>query len=245
MNPLFYSIAFMHKAVRGQPSDIQPSLRPRVYIRYVVAIAAMLAAFPFCSDDYKGIENLDSSGRSIVCFGDSITAGFGVRGEQAFPSLIAERLGMPVVNAGVNGDTTSDALARLDRDVLAHDPRLVIVEFGGNDFRKKVSKQETFANLGRIIDRIGERGAMVVVLEMRIGLLRDEYLGGYKKAARAHGALLIPNFMSNILGNQELTVDGIHPNAQGHELIAERVVEKLAPLLAEAERARSGKRQTP
>jgi acyl-CoA thioesterase-1 len=191
------------------------------------------------------VENLESEGTVIVFFGNSITAGHGVGRELAFPTLISQRLDLSVVNAGVDGDTTADALARLERDVLEHDPRIVIVEFGGNDFRKKVDRQETFANLDSIIERIGASDAMVMVLAMRIGLLRDEYLGGYKRVSKKHGALLIPNFMADILGNPRLTLDGIHPNAEGHEIIAQRVAAELAPLLREAERARAGKRQPP
>jgi acyl-CoA thioesterase-1 len=198
-----------------------------------------------CSDPHKNVTNLDSEGAVIVFFGDSITAGHGVSRELAFPALISEQLEIPVVNAGIDGDTTTDALARLERDVLAHDPRLVIVEFGGNDFRKNIGKEETFANLDRIVGRIGENGAIVIVLGLRIGLLRDEYLGGYKRVSKKHGALLIPNFMAGILGNHRLTLEGIHPNAEGHELIAERVLAELAPLLNEADRVRAGKRQSP
>jgi acyl-CoA thioesterase-1 len=207
----------------------------------------LLAVVPTlsCSDSHTRIANLDSEGTGIVCFGDSITSGYGVERDQAFPALISERLNVPVINAGVDGDTTHNALARLERDVLAHDPRIVIVEFGGNDFRKKVSKQETFANLDTLVERITAHGAMVVMLEIHIGLLRDHYLAGYKRVAKKHGAMLIPDFMDGILGNQTLTLEGIHPNAEGHKLIADRVVAHLAPLLPEADRARAARRQTP
>ncbi len=235
----------MPEAVRGRPPDIAISPHPAVRGLLVAAIAAVIVSFSRCSPDYEKIANLDSPRSVIVCFGDSITAGYGLRPEQAFPALIAKRLGMPVVNAGVYGHNTVDTQARIYRDVLEHNPRLVFVEFGGNDFRRKVGKQETFANLDRVVGRLVEHGAIVVVLEMRIGLFRDEYLAGYKKVVRAHGALLIPNFMSKILGNHKLTVDGLHPNAAGHELIAGRVMETLVPLLAEADRARAGKRQAP
>lgn len=207
-------------------------------------IACILPALFFtlsCSDSYENVANLGASGTTIVCFGDSITAGHGVRPREAFPALISERLKIPVINAGVDGDTTADALARLQRDVLAHNPRIVIVEFGGNDFRKRVDKRETFENLDNMVGRIAASGAMVIVLEMRIGLLRDEYLSGYEGVSEDRGALLMPNFMSGILGNHKLTLEGIHPNALGHEIIADRIVEELIPLLREAGRVGAGK----
>jgi lysophospholipase L1-like esterase len=211
-------------------------------------IGCLLSALLFnlsCSDSYKNIANLDAPGTTIVCFGDSITAGYGVRPQEAFPALIAESLEIPVINAGVDGDTTTDALSRLGSDALAHSPRLVIVEFGGNDFRKRVDKRKTFENLDAIVGRIAEDGAIVVVLGMRIGLFKDEYLSGYEGVAEGRGALLIPNFMAGILGDHKLTTDGIHPNVRGHEIIADRVVERLIPLLRQADLAGAGKRPSP
>ena len=107
---------------------------------------------------------------------------------------------------------------------------------------QKMDKEETFRNLDRIVGQIRRHGAMVVLLEIRIGLLRDEYLGGYKRIAETHGALLIANFMSGILGSARLTSDGLHPNAEGHEIIAERVLEKIVPILEAADELRAGKR---
>jgi len=198
-----------------------------------------LTPSPACSNRQAPIANIDSRGTSIVCFGDSITAGYGIAPEQAFPSLLSRQIGLPVINAGRDGDTTVDALARIDRDVLQRDPRLVVVEFGGNDFRRNVEKEETFRNLDRIVARIKRHGAMVVLLEIRIGLLRDEYIEGYRRIAKTHGALLIPNFMGGILGSAKLTIDGIHPNEAGHRIIAERLSEKIVPVLRAAEEHRA------
>jgi len=220
------------------------TFRSAACLFHLLALFVAIIPFAACSDDQKLIANIDSRGTAIVCFGDSITAGFGIASDEAFPSLLSRRLGVPVLNAGRHGDTTADALARIDRDVLAHDPRLVIVEFGGNDFRKRVDKEETFRNLDGIVGRISRHGAMVVLLEIRIGLLRDEYLGGYRRVAEAHGALLIADFMSGILGSAALTVDGLHPNAEGQKLIAERVLKEVVPVLeaAEAVRRRGARR---
>jgi len=217
-------------------SLLRKSSDPASFIRCLARALPVVILLLSCSDPHAGVANLDSDGTVIVCFGDSITAGHGVHSHQAFPALISESLDMPVVNAGVDGDTTGDALARLERDVLAHDPLLVIVEFGGNDFRKNVDRQKTFENLDRMVGRISERGAIVILLGIRIGLLRDEYLPGYRRVSKKHGALIIPNFMADILGNPRLTIEGIHPNAEGHELIAERVLEAVVPLLEKVQR---------
>ena len=215
-------------------------LKNRLLCLLTIALALCLPAA--CSDDYETITNIDSTRTSIVFFGDSITAGYDVSPDQAFPALISEELMMPVVNAGLPGDTTASALARLERDVLIHNPRLVVVELGGNDFRRRISNEETFDNLERIVARIVEQEAMVVVLHLRIGIIHDNYYVGYKRIAKTHGALLIPDFMSGILGDTTMTQDGIHPTAEGHELIAQRVLEKLVPLLETSDRIRAGKR---
>lgn len=230
--------AIVSDVLPGASSAAQSQSSILDHIIIVILILSPLC----CSDPYGNVANLDSEGTTIVCFGDSITAGYGVRPEEAFPSLIAERLDMPVINAGRSGDTTYDGLARLERDVLAYDPRVVLVEFGGNDFRKKVDTEETIRNLQRMVECITGRGAIVVVMEIRIGLLRDKYLAGYEEVVEANDAFLLPDFMSGLLGNHKLTIDGIHPNAEGHRMIAERVVEKLLPLLKKADHVRPARR---
>ena len=231
----------MRTTAENLPAIIRPVLRPTHHVNHLMAILVVLIIFPCCSDRYGNVANLDSPETIIVFFGNSITAGYGVEPGQAFPALIADRLEVPVVNAGVSGDTTADALARLEKDVVPQRPRLVVVEFGGNDFRRRMDKEQTFRNLDRIVERITEIGAMVIVMEIRIGLLRDEYLAGYEEVSNTHGAVLIPDFMSGIFGNHKLTVDGLHPTPEGHELIAQRIIERLVPLLEEADRVRAGK----
>lgn len=195
--------------------------------------------------DLGGVANLAAPGDIVVFFGDSITQGYGVSPEEAFPSLVARELGIVFVNAGVPGDTTAAGLARVESDVLAHRPRLTLVEFGGNDFLRRVPLEETLKNLEAMVRTLVAQGMMVVILEVNVGLMGDPYLLGYRAVAKRHGAVLVEDVMRGILGNPDLKVDGIHPNAEGHRLIAERVVRVLRPLLREADRRRgSAVRQT-
>jgi hypothetical protein len=87
-----------------------------------------------CGSPYGGMANLDSAGMGIVCLGDSITRGAGATRGNDYVSRLSSMLGMEVVHAGVNGDTTERALWRLEEDVLSYGPRLVVIELGGNDF---------------------------------------------------------------------------------------------------------------
>jgi acyl-CoA thioesterase-1 len=187
----------------------------------------------------EGVANLNAAGEVVVFFGNSITRGYGVRPEDSFPSLVARTLGITFVNAGVPGDTTAAGLARIERDVTAHQPRLTVVEFGGNDFLRRVPLEETLKNLDGIVRTLIAQGMIVVILEVNVGLMGDPYLEGYRAVAERHGAVLVPDVMDGILRNPDLKVDEIHPNDQGHKLIAERVVRVLRPLLRKADRRRA------
>ena len=129
-------------------------------------------------------------------------------------------------------------LARMERDVLPHHPRLVVVEFGGNDFLRRVPVEETLRHLETIVATLVREGAMVAILEVKVGLVGDPYHAGYQAVANRHGAMLIPDVMRGIFASADMRTDTIHPNAKGHRLLAERVATALRPLLAEADRRR-------
>lgn len=187
-------------------------------------------------DDFSAIRNLDSSGQAIICFGDSLTEGVGVGSGEDFPSQLSIQLGREVINAGHRGDTSARALARLEADVLARNPRVVVVLLGGNDFLRRVSLNETRKNLTEIVRRIHEAGAMVVIAGIRLGLLTDDYGPVYGEIADREGALYVARVMKGILTDSRLKSDAIHPNGAGYRLMAERVAEKVRPLLEEADR---------
>jgi len=179
------------------------------------------------------IANVGSAGKNIICFGNSITEGEGSTPGNDYPALLSKKLDTPVINAGVNGETTRDALKRLEKEVLEQNPRLVMVEFCGNDFFQSIPKQETFDNLKKVISAIQEKGAMVVLVEVRAGYFQDEYIEGFRRLARERQALLIPNIMGGILLNQDLiSSDQIHPNDKGYSVIADRIYKAIKPLLA-------------
>ena len=138
---------------------------------------------------------------------------------------------MPIVNAGRRGDTTADALARLDRDVLARDPRVVIVLLGGNDFLRRVPRERTFENLSRIVEPIRARGAGVILAGVSLGLLVDNYGTGYEEIAVRTSSVLVPDVLGGILGRADMTADQIHPNDRGYALVADRIEPALRAML--------------
>ena len=201
-------------------------------------LAALLLSGCGSGKTFDSVRNLDSPGQNIICFGDSLTEGVGAGSGEDYPSLLARQLKLPIVNAGRRGDTAADALSRVEQEVLARNPRLVIVLFGGNDFLRQVPLAETRKNLEEIVRRIQERGAMVVLVGLRLGLFTDEYSPIYEEIAGKHGALYIPQVLKGILSDPKLKSDSIHPNGAGYRIMAERILEQVKPLLEEADRRR-------
>ena len=201
-------------------------------------LAALFLAGCERSASFSDIRNLGSRGENIICFGDSLTEGVGAGSGEDYPSMLARQIAQPVINAGRRGDTSADGLARLEREVLERNPRLVIVLFGGNDFLRRLPVSESKKNLAEIVRRIHERGAMVVVGGLRLGLFTDEYGPIYREIAGKNGALYIPEVLEGILNDPKLKSDTIHPNGAGYRLIAERIVARVKPLLEEADRKR-------
>lgn len=209
---------------------------PRILIPLAAAILLLIViAWP---SPYAKVRNLDSRGANIVAFGDSLTAGYGAQPGEDYPARLAALIGAPVINAGVSGDTTGSALARLDADVLARDPRIVLVGLGGNDFLGVVGIATTEANLREIVRKIEGAGAMVVLLGFRFPSLTANYEAMYERIAKEERCLLVPRLLRGILNDSSLKSDAIHPNARGYQLMAERLATPCKKLIARANRAR-------
>jgi len=176
----------------------------------------------------REIKNIHSQGKNIICFGDSITCGYGVNSGEDYPSVLIKLVEFPIINAGVDGDTTFAALERLENDVLAKNPRLVIVEFCGNDFLKKIPRKDTVKNLSKIIDRIQEKGAMVALVDISSGFFFQEYRQDFKKLAEEKKVIFIPVILNKIITNPAMKSDFFHPNARGYRVIAQRIHQAIS-----------------
>jgi len=179
--------------------------------------------------------------KSIVCFGDSITAGYGLDAGQSYPAalerLLAKRgYAYEVKNQGVSGNTTKDAVARVGSVVALH-PDVVLVEFGGNDGLRGIAPAITRTNLDTVLTRL--EAAHIPVLLVGI-TLPPNYGADYIKAfdatfrelaAKHHVPLkaMLYEGIYNVPGT--IQGDGIHPTAKGSELIAEHLMPQLQPLL--------------
>ncbi len=181
----------------------------------------------------------------VLFLGDSLTAGYGLAESEAFPALVerelaAEGVEARVVNAGVSGETTAGGLARLDW-VLSQGPDVVVIGLGGNDGLRGLELAATEENLRRIVERSREAGARVILLGMRIppnygfdyaGRFRDMY----EEIADDLDVALVPFLLEGVAAKPALNLpDRIHPNARGHEILAETVYPYVEEELEELE----------
>jgi lysophospholipase L1-like esterase len=199
-------------------------LRPAAAV--FLAAAALAAALGACRDLPP---NIESPGTTIVCLGDSITAGVGAGEAPTYPDLLAERLGADVVNAGVPGDTAEAALARLPA-ALAHDPWLVIVEVGGNDLLQRVPRERTEAALRGLVEGVLAAGAVPMLVEIRAPF--GGLSGAFERVADDYDVPLVEEVLGDILFDPRLKSDPIHPNAAGYAVLAAAVAAEVEPLLA-------------
>ena len=189
----------------------------------------------------------EESGHALVLFfGDSLTAGYGVEPEQAFPALLQVRLDslgrdVRIVNAGLSGETTAAGLRRIDW-ILRRPVDVFVLELGGNDGLRGLPLEQAEHNLQGILGRVKAKcpDAALIVAGVRLPpnlgpVYTDAFEAMFPRLAAANGAVLIPRLLEGVGGDRELMrPDGIHPNAAGHRRVAETVWAQLAPLLPAA-----------
>ena len=178
---------------------------------------------------------------AIVCFGDSLTAGFGLDPGRSYPDLLQRELDRKgyryrVVNMGVSGDTTQDGLARLPM-VLAEHPQVVVLEFGANDGLRGQPVSSAEQNQARIIDALQKAGARIVLAGITLPPnYGPEYLNRfnamYQDLAKRYRLPLIPFLLADVAAKPNLMQrDGLHPNAEGTRLVVQNVLKVVEPLL--------------
>ena len=179
--------------------------------------------------------------RVLVALGDSLTAGLGVAADEAYPARLETRLRREgfdyrVVNAGVSGDTAAAGLRRLDW-VLRAAPEVVIVALGANDGLRGQDPRATRDSLERIVARLRRAGARVLLAGMRVPPnygpeFARAFARVFPEVARRQTVPLMPFLLEGVAADPRLNqADGIHPNAAGHQAIADRLWPYLRPLL--------------
>jgi acyl-CoA thioesterase-1 len=181
--------------------------------------------------------------RTVLILGDSITAGYGLDSEESYPALLQKKIdgqgwSFRVINAGQSGDTSAGGLGRLDW-LLKNRIDVLVLELGGNDGLRGLPVETTRKNLQAIIDRTKQKypQAKVILAGMRVPPnmgqdYAEKFAAIFRDLAKENQAVLIPFVLEGVGGVRQLNLpDGIHPTAQGHEIVANNVWKALEPML--------------
>ena len=204
--------------------------RSTVRARSFLALAALLLAVA-CGGTKK--EAALPAGTRVLALGDSLTAPHGVQPGEDWPTLLGQKTGWIVVNAGVSGDTSAGALARLPALLDEHQPQLVLVTLGGNDMLRKLPQAQTVANLGRMLDLVKASGAKAVLLATPKPSIAGAVFNNlsaadfYAEVAKDKKVPLIEDALPDVLSDPQLKVDQLHPNAAGHALLSKKLFDAL------------------
>ena len=189
-----------------------------------VALPGLLAA---CGRKKSAVQPVPR-GSTVLALGDSLTYGTGASPDTSYPAVLAGLTGWQVVNAGVPGDTSAQALARLPALLAEHRPRLVIVSIGGNDFLRKLPEADTRAHVHAACQQALDAGAQVLLVAVpratvaaALGQMTDHAL--YAEVARDLNIPLQREGWGEVLAQAELRSDAVHANARGYAQFARSV----------------------
>jgi acyl-CoA thioesterase-1 len=176
--------------------------------------------------------------KTIVAFGDSITAGYGLNPEESYPAQLQEQLKnegyeeWEIINNGISGDTTAGGLSRVEW-VMGQNPDIVILTLGGNDALRGIDPESSYNNLSQTIEAIQAQGSIIVLGGMQaprnLGSDYVEAFGNiYPRLASKYKVDLIPFVLEGIAGDPDLNLpDGIHPTSEGYSIMTSNVWDVL------------------
>ena len=189
--------------------------------KWIIGVVIVAGLFYFLRGGKAPIKNFPNPHRTVVAFGDSLTAGYGAPAGTSYPDVLARKINRPVVNLGVSGETAAAAPARI-RQVLRERPYMVLIEFGANDHMRQQSRQAAIGAVAQIVDEVQAAGAIAVIVDTG-GPGMGEYTKAYKQLAKEKGALFVPGILKGIFYKPSLKSDSVHPNAAGYSKIADKV----------------------
>lgn len=194
---------------------------PALFSGWVLAV--LLAA---CGSSTPALSPLGPDA-VILAFGDSLTAGTGASADDSYPAVLERLTNLKVVNAGVPGETSAGGLRRLPRELERHAPNLMVLCHGGNDFLRKLDADGAEQNLRRMVGMAKERGVAVVMVGVPKPGVFLSTAELYARVAEAERVPLEREALPDILGDNRLKSDTVHPNAAGYERLATAVRDLL------------------
>lgn len=190
----------------------------------ILCVVVLCGFFILRDSTPKGLCPLN--GDSIITLGDSLANGFGVSENDSFAIQIPRILGKNAIKLGIDGEVSAGLMARISSELDGKNPAVVIISIGGNDFLRKLDKSATQHNIEAIVRKAKAKTSCVVLLGVPDGILGG-LVGGvssvYYDIAKAEGVLLEKDAMPQILKQHSLKVDEIHPNKDGHTIIAQNI----------------------
>lgn len=201
----------------------------RIVIGGVVGIALIVLGFWYFTRPLP-LLNYPSKGTDIIAFGDSLVEGVGSADGLNFVEQLSGKIGERIINLGHAGDTTSDGLARINQLDVYH-PQVVLLLLGGNDYLKKIPIEDTKKNLADIIQNIQARGAIVLLLGVRGGVLKDNFDSMFTNLRDTYRTAYVSDVLSGLLENPRRMTDAVHPNNAGYTIIANRIYPVLTGLI--------------
>lgn len=180
-----------------------------------------------CSDSPKNLTKLPDDA-VILAFGDSLTYGTGASGLKDYPNILAELTSLKVINEGVPGEISSEGLKRLPALLDEYQPKLLILIHGGNDMLRKIPPEQTADHLNKMVEEAASRHIDVVMLgvpQPNLWMLASADF--YQRIAEDRNVPVDLNTLPDILGNNNLKSDMIHPNDAGYQLMADNIFKLL------------------
>lgn len=177
-----------------------------------------------------------ANGATVLVLGDSLTYGTGANAGEDYPALLAANTGWQVINAGVPGDTSAQGLARLPALLAEHQPQLLVIALGGNDFLQRLPVAETSTNLKLALAQAKAKNIRTVLvaipefspLKAAVGHLTDHPL--YETLAKETNTPLVEAVFSEVLSESQLRADQVHPNAAGYQAVGTKMTAALKQL---------------
>ena len=199
-------------------------------MKQILILAAIAIAIWYVFLNRPAVKNAGRPPSVIVAFGDDLTAGEGGNDlRNAFPTVLAQLTGKLVINEGYVRETALNAPKHLP-EVLAHNPQMVLIQFGMNDYLQRINIEQSVESIAQIVDAVQAAGAIAVIVDTG-GRGMGVYTKAYKKLARQKHALFIPGILNKIVAEREYMSSMLYPNYKGYRIIAEQIHLAIEPYL--------------
>lgn len=196
-------------------------------MKYIIITIAIILIFLTLVKKDSNIQALTSQ-NSILAFGDSLTYGYSAKFNESYPVVLGNLTGLNVINAGINGETSSQGLRRLSTLLENKSIKLMILCFGGNDIIQRLPMDKLKKNLKTMIHMAKEKNIQVLLVSVpNFSLFGLSPLTLYDEVADEENIVLASGILADILSQPSLKSDQIHPNALGYKQMAEKIYESL------------------